>query len=1235
MFGKVEDFLESVGKDLGRLEVYKDLYKSTASTRFTDALQRVFEKYLAFFVHVEEFLTASKLKHWRDSVGLSSSERNKQMLLNLSMDLVTAECNNAVAEATLAEAQARARADQAQADTLDQMNESIEQVHGSIKHVHDDMERMRRSEIFENYLEWLKHVDVEGKLKDLLIPKKNAEKGTDVATSSWILEDEHFKKWITPSKGRSHVFWLTGEPGVGKSTLTAYIITEMQKWQPTGVAYFFCTYQDESTRTVDAVLRSWIWQLLRKPRHLQNASSGHLALPESEYGSTQSEEPSCDVLVGVMHQLYRQGRPTTLIVDGLDECLEPEKDTAAEGDWEKFFEVLKDAPEGWNILIVSRTRTWFRTALLRTLHRENLEREMVPEDNSDDIHAVVTQKLESSAKSNGWDDQLTGDAIRVLVKNAGGMFLYASLSCKDLANKRPDKVRAALDNPPNGLKGFYDWTMKEIDNQPGDLPHEFRTVLKWLVCGFRTFKLEELACALDLTPKVKNELDSVLGSFIRIDPETKEIQFVHASVRDYLLSPGAGIVDVAPESGQAKLTTIHGEILARCLEYITTDGRHFIPVGPNRNMSEQRIRDTLGDEPFLEYASIYWVQHLVERKRLKASKDHLDSLLPLDRAVLKWLQIFHFLFQFNFPGTTTTRHLIGGLVYHPPEKNTWQMFVHKNYPSFVDHLGWSDGKRFTRWDRFMHRRRKFDKYNEKTGWYQSPTYFSGPLLAAFFNYTEVLKRMANRGEDMDKKSVLNSTPLLWAATADSCSALQWLLDAGANMEVEYQHTKETPIFRAVRVPYAVNTSSGRYPAALLLHERGARLKAVPNDHGWRETTVLITLIETCRNFPGAVQLARAILKDDPARVEDYAGRGSLLQTAAWRRRPLILKALLQDEVVRGRINDQAHSKSTPLHDACCTNDPRTVKALIEHGADVNLRSRLNEFTPLHSAVLSGGDTVQALLEAGADPNLGACNGDTAVHFAAVCDVRFDLRPFLDHGFTIDRPNEQGMTALAVAIQHCNYAVSSQLLDLGADLERVPAHLHQQHPDKVSDERLDALRRKHWSPCWSLELCWRLRKAKMDVSLFSSCPPPVQESQKALKTFPVLPIPIIARIFKHADLYETLSIRRDGRITVDSEITGHGGQDRPYVMSPPIFGAASIPVQRLVLTVCGRCQSSGEEYERSYYEAKIVEETSKQCVKWEPEEVVFGHNGRQLQEKGKVMRQTVSNAATSAAQSCNC
>ncbi|GME48457.1 Zinc finger protein [Neofusicoccum parvum] len=440
VFTKIEDFLTGVGDQLGRLEVYKDLYKTKTPTRLSSALVRVFEKYLAFFSHVKEFLEASKFKHVKDSFGFSRHDNNKQQLVKLSMELVTAECENAVAEAGVAEAQARASSSQAHGDALNRIDEKLDLVHGAIDRVQDSAERMRRAEVFSNYLVWLKHVDVDTRLKDLLRPKESVEAGAGASTSSWIFADERFKNWITPGKDSNHILWLTGDPGVGKSTLAAYISTELQKWQPTGVAYFFCTYQNANTRTVVAILRSWIWQLLRKPRHLSKASSGHLTLPEDEYDSTQSEDPSCDVMCDVMHQLYQQRRPTTLIVDGLDECQEPLKDTAEEQDWENFFELLRDAPEEWKILLVSRPRTWFRKTLLRTLNQKSLEREIVSADNSADIETFVGQKLQSLAKSNGWDDQLTQDAARVLVDHADGMFLYLWIilqkGSKDFTNGR-------------------------------------------------------------------------------------------------------------------------------------------------------------------------------------------------------------------------------------------------------------------------------------------------------------------------------------------------------------------------------------------------------------------------------------------------------------------------------------------------------------------------------------------------------------------------------------------------------------------------------------------------------------------------------------------------------------------------------------------------------------------------------------------------------------------------------
>ena len=410
-----------------------------------------------------------------------------------------------------------------------------------------------------------------------------------------------------------------------------------------------------------------------------------------------------------MRQLYQQTKPpkpTTLIVDGLDECPEPLERTPERNRWLAFFGLLRDAPKEWKILLVSRPRTWFRNDLIANCDQGRLERVIEHKDNGVDIENFATHELQSLAPKNGWDEQLTRDAYRVIVNNADGMFLYVGLFCQELRNKKGRAVPAALEHPPKGLQGFYDRTMEGVHNQDEDIQNDLLATLRWILCASRSFKVEELADALELTPKVKDELHLLLGSFIRIDSRTKEISLVHASAKEYLLSVDTQLVNTADGSDQAKLVPIHAEILERCLEYITKPGRDFVLVDADRSASERRMRDALKQEPFLEYAAVHWVQHFIEvskmQQRLESSQHFLDKLFLSDTAILQWLQVFHFLFQFNFSGSNTSRSLIGGLVFHPPKENTWQMFMHNHYRSFVDHLGWSDGGRFTRWDRFMH-----------------------------------------------------------------------------------------------------------------------------------------------------------------------------------------------------------------------------------------------------------------------------------------------------------------------------------------------------------------------------------------------------------------------------------------------------------------------------------------------------------------------------------------------------
>ena len=73
---------------------------------------------------------------------------------------------------------------------------------------------------------------------------------------------------------------------------------------------------------------------------------------------------------------------------------------------------------------------------------------------------------------------------------------------------------------------------------------------------------------------------------------------------------------------------------------------------------------------------------------------------------------------------------------------------------------------------------------------------------------------------------------------------------------------------------------------------------------------------------------------------------------------------------------------TPLHQAAVCGHDRIIKLLLSHKADVNSRSK-TEATPLHLASQEGHlASVVALLQAGADPLLPQHDGALPIHLAA-------------------------------------------------------------------------------------------------------------------------------------------------------------------------------------------------------------------------------------------------------------
>jgi ankyrin repeat protein len=124
---------------------------------------------------------------------------------------------------------------------------------------------------------------------------------------------------------------------------------------------------------------------------------------------------------------------------------------------------------------------------------------------------------------------------------------------------------------------------------------------------------------------------------------------------------------------------------------------------------------------------------------------------------------------------------------------------------------------------------------------------------------------------------------------------------------------------------------------------------------------------------------------------------------------------------------------TLLHYAASDGDVSLTKALIEHGADVNLK-------PLTMICLWNNSRSEAanrevadlLLAHGANLKMVEENGLSLLHLAAIIDVASAVRYLLKRGIDVNIRDGFGRTPLHLAAMKGNTKIIECLLDYGAD-----------------------------------------------------------------------------------------------------------------------------------------------------------------------------------------------------------
>ncbi len=328
--------------------------------------------------------------------------------------------------------------------------------------------------------------------------------------------------------------------------------------------------------------------------------------------------------------------------------------------------------------------------------------------------------------------------------------------------------------------------------------------------------------------------------------------------------------------------------------------------------------------------------------------------------------------------------------------------------------------------------------------------------------------LAERPDWVTKTGSHGRTMLWEAAYRGRIAMVDHLLDHGADIDACGCHF--TPLLVDIS-PYCAARFRKHQEVAARLLERGARLDvytaAYLGDTGrvgeYLDREPGLATAEKPQNDPGlrATALHYAVAAGHLDIVSLLLARGAdprpygdfLVRFCAWRRRPDILERLLDAGL--------DPSMSAPPRSGVA--DPEILRLLQDRGADWKPDRAEGGWPPIvfQSRGDRGGNAgrVRALIDQGADVNVRNHRGQTALHCAAKAGFTDIVALLLAHGAEVDAADAAGETPLATAIRSTvrnREGVRESvrmLMDAGADPDREDRRGHS--PRRVAERKRDA------------------------------------------------------------------------------------------------------------------------------------------------------------------------------------
>ncbi|KAL1618341.1 hypothetical protein SLS54_007318 [Diplodia seriata] len=353
-------------------------------------------------------------------------------------------------------------------------------------------------------------------------------------TVMWFIKGPTFEAFQNTSNSR---LWLYGIPGAGKSVLSAAIIDSLEQSEKMATAFFFCEYGIRSTQTIRQILGSISRQLaIQSPAALAILEDFHHIHQDPHHSSINAKDSDWVELVQDLSAIFDT---TTIVIDGLDECLEDRGNIVRDLATLSLRGSIK-------VLFTSREELDIKEAL------SGFESLPIAADRAD-VRLYVAANLDSRFKRMiSKDPTLRKDILESLVDRSEGMFQWVKCQLDHLESLPSNRLRRkALHDLPPDLPQTYQRILQRAIRSERECTLKFiERTLRWVALSKSPMSLSTITEAISVEPGEKEhddtlEIEIILKSCSSLVRTTNDmISFSHFSVKEYLCQIDTGDQDL-------------------------------------------------------------------------------------------------------------------------------------------------------------------------------------------------------------------------------------------------------------------------------------------------------------------------------------------------------------------------------------------------------------------------------------------------------------------------------------------------------------------------------------------------------------------------------------------------------------------------------------------------------------------------------------------------------------------